>query len=47
MPNSTSERLQKNIPRILDIWPHRADEEVKVAHFQHTIALRSSLPECS
>lgn len=45
MPNSTSERLQKNIPRIMDIWIHRADEEVRAAHFQHTLALRNSLPE--
>lgn len=45
MPNTTSERLQKNIPRIMDIWVHRADEEVKAAHFQHTLALRNSLPE--
>lgn len=45
MPNTASERLQKNIPRIMDIWIHRADEEVRAAHSQHTLALRNSLPE--
>ncbi len=45
MPNTTSERLKHNIPRIMDIWVHRADEEVKAAHFQHTLALKNSLPE--
>lgn len=45
MAHSTSERLEKNIPRIMDIWIHRADEEVKAAHHQHTLALRNSLPE--
>lgn len=45
MPNSTSDRLEKNIHRIMDIWVSRADEEVKAAHFQHTLALKNSLPE--
>lgn len=45
MQISSSERLKKNSAKIMDIWVSRADEEVKAAQLQHTLALRNSLPE--
>src|SRR5688500_9140836 len=45
MSNITSERLRKNIDKILSIWEERVNKEVAAAHHQETVALRDSLPE--
>lgn len=42
---TTSDRLQRNISKIMDTWVIRADQEVLAAHHQDTLALKSSLPE--
>lgn len=44
MKNSTSERLQRLSPQIMDQWEKRTLEEVKAANLQETLALRNSLP---
>lgn len=44
MKNSTSERLQRLSPQIMEQWQKRTLEEVKAANLQETLALRNSLP---
>ncbi len=45
MPNKTSQRLEKNIEKILELWEERVNVEVKAARHQGAIELRNSLPE--
>jgi signal transduction histidine kinase len=45
VPNEASERLQRNIEKIMNLWLERADREVLAAHHQKQLALRDSLPE--
>jgi K+-sensing histidine kinase KdpD len=45
VPNEVSERLQRNIERIMKLWLARAESEVVAAHHQKQLVLRNSLPE--
>ncbi len=44
MSNESSNLLKSLSGEIMDLWEKRALEEIKAAHFQHTLALRNSLP---
>lgn len=45
MADTSSNRLEKNIPKIMDAWAIRANNEVEAAHHQHDLALKNSLPD--
>lgn len=45
MPNKTSERLNRKINEILNLWESRTLAEVKSANHQGKLALRDSIPE--
>ncbi len=45
MTLDASHRLKKKIPEIMKLWECRANEEVKGAHHQESLALRDSLPD--
>ena len=42
--NTTSNRLKRLIPEIMNLWEQRALEEIQAANLQETLALRNSLP---
>lgn len=45
MPNQASERLNKLNDKIMHCWEERALKEVEASNYQHSLALRDSLPE--
>jgi len=45
MPITTSDRLKRNIPEIMNIWEKRANIEIKAAHHQDKFSLRDALPD--
>ncbi|HXH32115.1 MAG TPA: hypothetical protein VNJ01_15025 [Bacteriovoracaceae bacterium] len=45
MPVNASLRLKKSIKEIMRLWEVRANEEVRAAHHQESLALRDSLPD--
>lgn len=45
MPNQTSERLQQNALRIMQIWEARARAEVSASIHQDSLVLQNSLPQ--
>src|SRR4051794_26756007 len=45
MPNLSSERLQLNIEKIMQLWQERAGKEVAAALYQKELVLRDSLSE--
>jgi len=42
--NTTSNRLKRLSPEIMNLWEQRALEEIKAANLQETLALRNSIP---
>jgi signal transduction histidine kinase len=44
MPGTASERLKRNIEKIMKYWEERAYKEVSAAQHQEVLALRDSLP---
>ncbi len=45
MSNPITNRLMKKIPEIMEKWIARADQEVRTAKHQESLALKNSLPE--